>query len=139
MPNPTTSEKSQLTAIQNQTAETVPFEVPIMPESLNPAYWAEWDGLIRHLHRQEAWTPEKASVVETYIINLAAIRSAQMRMTLDGGPIGPDGKQHPASAIIVRHSGALNKLGEQLGLGKGKLLPVKKDEPQTPGNSVWQA
>ncbi len=139
MPNPTTSEKSQLTAIQNQTAETAPFETPIMPESLNPAYWAEWDGLIRHLHRQEAWTPEKASVVETYIINLAAIRSAQMRMTLDGGPIGPDGKQHPASAIIVRHSGALNKLGEQLGLGKGKLLPVKKDEPQNPGNSVWKA
>ncbi len=134
-----TADKSGLAAVQNQSAEPAPFEVPVMPESLSPAYWAEWNGLIRHLHRQEAWTPEKASIVEAYIINLAAIRSAQVRMDLDGGPIGPDGKAHPSSAIIVRHSGALNKLGEQLGLGKGKLLPVKTDKPQKPGNSAWQA
>ncbi len=111
-----------------------------MPVSLNPAYWAEWDGIIRHLHAHDAWTEQKASVVETYLVNLQALRSAQTRMTLDGGPIGPDGKAHVASAIIARHTGTLTKLAGLLGLGKEKLAAIEKDKPtQKPGNSVWQA
>ncbi len=134
-----TADKSKLTAIQEQSEQIAPFEVPTPPASINPCMWAEWESLIRYLHSQDAWIPEKASVVEIYCINLEALRSAQTRMVLDGGPITAEGKQHPSSMVVARHTGTLTKLAGLLGLGKDRLAAIETDKPQKPGNSAWQA
>ncbi|WP_433988657.1 hypothetical protein SuNHUV7_22360 (plasmid) [Pseudoseohaeicola sp. NH-UV-7] len=138
MPNPITSEKSQLTAIQTKPDQGRSKPLPPLPKSLRKEYAAEWKSMIQHLRNIDAWVPQKAGIVETYFLNLMAVRDAQAAMTASGGIVMPDGRIHPSSAIIARHSATVNKLGEQLGLGKGKLIPNAPPK-SNPASKVWSA
>ncbi len=138
MPNPTTSKRSQITAVQTKSAPKKAERIPPLPKTLDPAYKTEWQGIIRHLMAQDAWLPQKASMVEVYLVNLQAMRQAQDRMTADGGVITADGKMHPSSQVIARHSGFLTKLGPQLGLGRENLIAAPATKP-TAAKSTWSA
>ncbi|MEP2532958.1 P27 family phage terminase small subunit [Shimia sp.] len=139
MPNPTTNKSSQLRAIKDKSAPTKKERIPPLPSSLDPSYKAEWTGIVKHLMSRDAWVPQKGTLVETYLINLQAMRQAQDRMTADGGPISESGKPHPASAIIARHSGFLTKIGGQLGLGQEALKPSTPSASAKPAKSTWSA
>ena len=139
MPNPTTSKRSQIKAVQTKSQPKKAERVPPLPKTLDPSYRAEWAAIIRHMRDNDAWVPQKASMVETYLVNLQAMRDAQDRMQADGGVITPDGKVHPASAAIARHSGFLTKLGPQLGLGRDNLI-ANPNRPTTKAKaSAWGA
>ena len=131
MPNPATSKGTKLTAIQSKILETKTNRVPPLPSSLPASFKAEWQALVRHMQSLDSWVPQKAGLVESYLINLQAVRDAQAIMQADGGILA-GGRPHPASPIIVRHTATLNKLAEQLGLGKGKLTanPTSKTAPK---------
>ena len=123
MPNISTSKRSQLTAVQAKSEAKAANRTLSLPKSLDSTMRAEWTAIIKYMKAADAWHPQKASMLETYLVNLQAMRQAQDRMTADGGVIMPDGKVHPASAAIARHSGFLTKLGPQLGLGRDNLIP----------------
>ncbi|WP_181893036.1 P27 family phage terminase small subunit [Falsiruegeria mediterranea] len=132
MPNPTTSKRSQLAAIQTETRQ---LSVPSLPNSLPATYADEWRAIIQHMHKLEIWVPEKSGLVESYLLNLLAVREAQ-RFLAGGGVIMPDGKQNPASVVLVRHTATVNKLAEQLGLGKGKVAITSSATPAST-SSAW--
>jgi len=140
MPNPMTAQKSKITAINADKRKSTPKRIPPVPKSLGPAYKTEWQGIIKHLQDHDAWLPQKTSLIEAYLFNLMAMRQAQQVMADDGGIITPDGKPHPASAIISRHSGYVTKLAGQLGLGLENLKPNKPAQPSKPKTkSTWTA
>ncbi len=138
MPNPTSSSGSKLSAISGNASQTI-LKAPPLPKSLPAHYKREWQALIRHLMGQNAWLPEKASVVEIFLLNVRLIRDAQERMDADGGLITPEGKTHPGSALIARHTGTATKLAAALGLGKDKLAAVTPSKPAKPAASTWSA
>ncbi len=107
-----------------------------MPKSLPSEYRTEWRALVQHLRDIDAWLPQKSGLVESYLINLQAIRTAQAVMAADGGILA-GGKPHPASPIITRHMGILTKLAGQLGLGKEKLTPNAPAKSAAASPSHW--
>lgn len=119
MPNPLTNEPTKIAAISDKVAPMRPEPMPPLPKSLPASLRGEWRKLIQHLRDAGIWVPQRAGMVEAYLLNLTAIREAQAVMTRDGGILAT-GKVHPASAIISRHSGVLTKLGAQMGLGSPK-------------------
>ncbi len=138
MPNPTTNKASQLKAVQTETASSKSVSIPPLPKSLPTSYKAEWRALVQHMRDNDIWVPQKAGLVETYLMNLRAIREAEAFMQAQG-TIMKDGKQNPASAVLVRHSATLNKLAEQLALGRGKVTPTAQTTTAKPAKSTWSA
>lgn len=134
MVRPTTDHKSKLTAISGN--KDAPAPIPPMPANLPKSYEPEWRGIIEHLQAHDAWVPEKASVVEIYLLNVKAVREAQLMMDLSGGILA-GGKVHPSSAIIARHTGTATKLAAALGLGATKLQASKSSTPAKPTGSTW--
>ncbi len=141
MPNPTTDTGSKLRAVSDNPERTAAksIKLPPLPKSLSPTLKKEWQAIIKHMQAQDAWVPEKSSMVEVYLVNLQALREAQDRMTADGGVITPAGKVHPSSAVIARHSGFLTKLGPQLGLGRENLIASPAATAKKPKTSNWGA
>jgi phage terminase small subunit len=138
MPNPTTSKRTKIAAIQRNTAPKKVAPLPSLPKSLPAAYRTEWRALVQHMRDTDIWVPQKSGLAESYLINLWAVREAQSVMTAGGG-IMADGKPHPAGPVIVRHTATLNKLAEQLGLGKGKVAQTTPTKPATSASNTWSA
>jgi hypothetical protein len=106
------------------------FPSRTLPESMQP----DWKGIITYMHDRGLWAPEKASLVEGYLINLHAMRSAKTAMDEAGGPIGEEGP-HPASPIIARHSAAAAKIAALIGIGKAGQEQQAVEAPK----SLWKA
>ena len=138
MPNPTTAKKSRLTAIQPKPDANTRIGIPVMPNTLPSSYRAEWRALVSHMRENEIWVPQKAGLVEAFLMNLSAVREAEAYMQAHG-VIMADGKQNPASAVLVRHTATLNKLAEQLALGKCKVAPNAPIKPAATKASTWSA
>lgn len=91
---------------------------------------------MQHLRDNEIWVPQKSGLVEAYLMNLKAVREAEASLQ-EHGVIMEGAKQNPASAVLVRHTATLNKLAEQLALGKGKVAPTAPAKSAKPVASTW--
>ena len=110
-----TSKKTKLSAITGSgtgASPKTPERLPNMPTSLPHAYKHEWQALVTHMRANDIWVPQKAGLIEAYLMNLKAVREAEAFMQ-EHGVIMDGGKPNPASAVLVRHTATLNKLAEQ--------------------------
>ena len=128
MPNPLTSQPSQLAAVRKgskSSAATSAVTHPPLPRTLRPELQGEWERLIDHQIALGFWAEPKAPLIEQYLMNLTIVRDAQAQLAEDGLLI--DGKAHPASAIIARHSITAAKLASMLHLAKELKVSAKAE------------
>ncbi|WP_412554510.1 P27 family phage terminase small subunit [Shimia sp. MIT1388] len=136
MPITRTDEKTRITTLQT-VSESKHRAPPPLPPSLPQSYEREWNAIITHMQDQGIWVPQKSGLVEAYLFNMMAARQAQDSIK-EHGALFSNGRQNPASAVLVRHSASLNKICEQLGLGKGKVAaPATPAESAEPKSSNW--
>jgi phage terminase small subunit len=122
-----TNHRSQLAVIRAKAKPKAP-KTPDFPDSLPPEMEKEWKALIAVLIRSNKWVNERAAMLESYLINISAIRMAQRQMALDGGPIVA-GRVHPASAIISRHTVSAAKVAAALCITGRELDEQNEDQP----------
>lgn len=140
MPKMMTESGTKLTAVQSDSSKSAASHVQPLPSSIEPALKTEWTRIIRYLMGQDAWIPEKGTLVETYLLNISIVREAQARMVADGGVITERGTTHPSSTVIARHSGYITKIAPQLGLGREALVAIKPPVKTTKSKpSTWSA
>ena len=136
MPIQTTKSPSKLAAIRS-TKDNPPEIFPDLPATLPIMMEPIWQDIIRHMRGLNMWVPEKSSVLEQYLLNLHTVRQAYERMQADGGPITLDGKPHPSSQIIGRHTATSLKCCLLLGLGKETFNEVESAVTSDVKSNVW--
>jgi P27 family predicted phage terminase small subunit len=90
-------------------------KAPTMPNYLPSECRPDWDRIVQYLMRTGTHHPDiDGPLGESWCINLHRLRQAH-RAIAEDGPF-PDGKSHPAQAVITQASASLAKVAQAFGV-----------------------
>jgi hypothetical protein len=132
-----TNRRPKIAVLQPAAADDGIVIPPFPKRSLPKDMEGDWIGIINYMASRSLWAPEKASLIEAYLVNVHIMRTAKQAMDEAGGPVDADGKPHPSSPIIARHSSAASKIASQCGIGK--VTTIEEPSRFEKKKSAWEA